>query len=153
MRVERHRIKPPRRVEKCLENRKEGSTSRSLTSDGGRSISPHLFTTAARPFRLKRGLASRARCAGQLCQFLPIAPREVRGPRGKTLPGSSNWLSARSMNWLVRDLSLASRVCSTNKHFKNFTLNRKSSSACSVACVTICVPSLSTLNLHPSIIP
>ena len=144
--------KLPRVIARCQRNRKEGSTLRGLMSGNGRWPSPHLSTIAPSLFRLRRGLASRARCAGQSCQFPPTSPREVRALHGRTSLASSSSRSARCTNWLAKASSLESKVSSTILISINFTLIRKSSSACSVACVTICAPSLSTLNLHPSTI-
>ena len=144
--------KQPRVIARCQKNKKEGSTLRSLMSGNGRWPSPHLSTVAPSPFRLRRGLVSRARCAGQLCQFLPTSPREVRALHGRTSLASSSSRSARCTNWLAKASSLESKVSSTILFSINFTLTRRSSSACSVACVTICAPNLSTLNLHPSTI-
>ena len=145
-------LKQPRVISRCQRNKKEGSTLRSLMSGNGRWPSPHLSTIAPSPFRLRRGLASRARCAGQSCQFPPTSPREVRALHGRTSLASSSSRSARCTNWLAKASSLESKVFSTILISINFTLIRRSSSACSVACVTICAPNLSTLNLHPSTI-
>ena len=142
----------PRVIARCQKNKKEGSTLRSLMSGNGRWPSPHLSTIAPSPFRLRRGLASRARCAGQSCQFPPTSPREVRVLHGRTSLASSSSRSVRCTNWLAKASSLESKVSSTILISINFTLIRRSSSVCSVACVTICAPNLSTLNLHPSTI-